>query len=466
MLSRPVRASVLCLALAALAGLAALAATARPAAANGRLPATVTITFRQGHESDIAVGLTFGLLISHDGGKTWGWMCEAAVGYGGTYDPVYVYSSSGALFATTYNGLSVMRDGCTFGATPEGKTFVSASSLDPSGALYYGAAQVTDTKNGLAQDFKIYKSANDLATLPAGTKPGDAGDTSVWWTSIEAAPSNPQIVYLSGYRYIPNTGGSGTVRDHLLFRSDNGGTTWNALNKTGIMLMPNSVIHVAGIWKDDPTHLYARVELIDNTTTDAFYVSTDSGATWNEIDRAPNPFGAFAVRAAVNGNGKHDLVDGTPTAGTRVSHDDGKTWTTLAGAPHVNCLVENAAGELWACTQNYGVGQNVSDDAGIMKTTDLASWTKVLRYQDLTDAVACAAGTPQAMTCATSWCTACAQLGCVASASYACPSASEAVVPTKGGCCDTGGAGSSGGGPLALGLVVATVVLRRRREPR
>src|SRR4051794_21859487 len=114
MLSRPVRASVLCVALAA----AAIALGAPPRAeANGRLPATSTITFRQGHETDIAVGLTFGLLVSHDGGKTWGWMCEAAVGYGGTYDPVYVYSPSGALFATTFNGLSVMRDSCTFAAT-------------------------------------------------------------------------------------------------------------------------------------------------------------------------------------------------------------------------------------------------------------------------------------------------------------------------------------------------------------
>jgi MYXO-CTERM domain-containing protein len=466
MLSRPVRASVLCLALTALGVLGGLA---RPADANGRLPATSTITFRQGHETDIAVGLTFGLLISHDGGKTWGWMCEAAVGYGGTYDPVYVYSSSGALFATTFNGLSVMRDTCTFGATPEGKSFVSASSLDPGGNFYYGAAQVTDTKNGLAQDFKIYKSANDLATLPTGIKPGDAGDTNVWWQSIEVAPGNPQIVYLSGYRYIPNPAGAGTVRDHLLFRSNNAGGSWTALNKTGLVLMPNSVIHIAGIWKDDATHLYARVEFIDNTTTDAFYVSTDSGATWSEIDRAPNPFSAFAVRAAVNSNGKHDLVDGTASAGTRVSHDDGAHWTALANGPHINCLVENAAGELWACTQNYGVGQMVSDDAGIMKTTDLATWTKVLRYQDLTDAIACAAGTPQAMTCATSWCAVCAQLGCTASASYACPAATEAIggdppAPGKGGCCDTGGAGSSGG-PLALALVVATVVLRRRRRP-
>lgn len=434
--------------------------------ANGRLPATSTITFQQGNPDHIAVGLTFGLLLSHDGGTTWAWMCEGAVGYGGTYDPVYVYSASGALFATTFNGLSVMRDGCTFSATPEGTNFVSTAALDPNGALLVAAAQVADASRGVAQDFRIYRSTNDFTTLPAGIKPGDAGDTNVWWQSVTAAPGSPQILYLSGYRYVPKTGG-GTMRDHLLFRSDNGGTSWNPLDKSGLALMPNSVIHIAGIWNNNPAHVYARVEFIDNTTTDAIYVSTNSGATWTEIDRAPSPFGAFVVRAAVNGNQLHDLIAATPGTGARISHDDGLHWTALAGAPHINCLVENERGELWACTQNYGVGQVMSDDAGIMKTTDLVTWSKVLRYQDLTDAVACGAETPQAKMCAPSWCAACAQLGCQPSASYSCPllespPADDVPPPTRPkGCCDSGG---SAGGPLALALVVATFVLRRRRE--
>src|SRR6185295_5624125 len=188
------------------------------------------------------------------------------------------------------------------------------------------------------------------------------------------------------------------------------------------------------------------------------------------IDRAPNPSSAFAVRAAVNSDGLHDLVAGTPTTGTKVSHDDGKHWIALADSPHVNCLVENASGELWACTQNYGVGQAVSDNAGIMKTTDLVTWTKVLRYQELTEAVACGADTLQATMCATMWCGACSQLGCHPSASYNCPldfespPADDIPPPTKPkGCCDTGGAA---GGPLALAFAVATVVLRRRRGHR
>jgi hypothetical protein len=229
--------------------------------------------------------------------------------------------------------------------------------------------------------------------------------------------------------------------------------------------MPNSLIHLVGIRDDDPRHVYARVELVDNTQSDALYASTDSGATWTEIRRKATTIGAFAVRAAAH---NHDLVAGTLALGAEISHDDGLNWTALTSAPHMGCLVENSAGELWACTQNYDVGTATSDGAGLMKTTDLATWTKVLHYQDLTDAAACGADTLQQKMCVPTWCAVCAQLGCTPSPSYACPVPQEAPVPStstsKGGCCDTG---AGAGGPLALALSVATVLLRprRRRDP-
>src|SRR4051812_43697321 len=128
------------------AGLGALPGLERAARANGRLPATASIRFRQGHESDVVAGLTFGMAISHDGGTTWHWVCDDAIGIGGgPYDPVYAFTPAGTLFATTLNGLVEMRDGCTFSPAPSGKTFVSASAIGPDGAFYYGAAQTAGT---------------------------------------------------------------------------------------------------------------------------------------------------------------------------------------------------------------------------------------------------------------------------------------------------------------------------------
>lgn len=469
-LTRALGAAGILVALAA--GLGAMPGATRAARANGRLPATISIHFRQGHETDIVAGVTFGLVISHDGGATWQWMCDEAIGIAaGAYDPVYGFTAAGSLFATTVAGLVVMRDGCTFGPAASGRTFVSTTGLGPDGAFFYGAAQTAGTS--IPADFDIYRSLDDGVTFPVHSRPDPATDTNVWWESITVAPSDKNVVYLTGYRYIPvSPGSTDTVRDHLLYRSPDGGATWAAQpppTLTGLTLSQNSLIHVVAIASDDPKRVYARVSYIDQMTTDGLYVSTDAGVSWKPIHTRPDRFTSFVRRTPLH-EGHHDLLTATAKFGTEISHDDGMTWAPLAGAPHINCLAENSAGELWACTQNYGVGQAQTDDAGIMKTTDLVAWTKVLRYQDLVGPVAgCGADTLEQKTCnqAPKWCGACAQLGCTPSSSYVCPvAASEVPVNppgTKRGCCDTGG---GPGGPLALALSVATLLWRPRRRLR
>src|SRR5207302_314783 len=64
------------------------------------------------------VGTTFGPLVSPDGCSYY-WLCEGSVGYGGTFDPAYAVTASGAILATTFRGLSVSRDGgCSFALVP------------------------------------------------------------------------------------------------------------------------------------------------------------------------------------------------------------------------------------------------------------------------------------------------------------------------------------------------------------
>ncbi|HEX2690765.1 MAG TPA: sialidase family protein [Kofleriaceae bacterium] len=439
-----------------------LAGVPRGAAANGRPPATVSITFQEGHDSDIVVGLTFGLAISHDSGKTWAWMCEDAVGYKGTYDPRFAFSPSGTVFATTFNGFKAMRDRCTFNRISTAAVFASTDALGPGPdhALYYASSQSADPDHQIAADFNIYKSTDDGMTFPAKAMPNTPIN---WWQSLMVAPSDAQRLYLSGYAYVPGPGG-GTVTQALLFRSDNGGSIWTPLpiDTSKVTLPPNALIDIVGIAKDNPDLVFMRVKLDDTSPSD-LYRSSDKGVTWTPILHKDALISAFVVRAAPSGN-KHDLIAGTQVLGAEISHDDGDTWTPLVNPPHMNCLVESAAGELWACTQNYGVAASVpSDDAGIMKTTDLVTWTKVLRYQDLTEAVTCAAGTVQKDTCAAMWCAVCAQLGCTPAPSYGCPVPTEAPVtpPSKGGCCDSG---SGSAGALALALSVGMVLLRPRRR--
>jgi hypothetical protein len=490
--------------------------------ANGRAPATSTINFRKGMESQIAAGMTFGVVHSNDNGATWTWVCEEAVGYGGMYDPDYAFTSTGALFATTFDGLKVNRDGCSYTRTTliptdgpcfddddpdrepnncnagftcsgvgggqggglgdgicEKIKFVSATTVGPTGLVYAAAADPADGK--------IYKSTDDGVTFPGGPQPGQLGD---WWQSIEVAPTNANIIYLFGYRFAQNT------KTFLLFKSTDGGDSYQPLpgngdvgTVNGIVTMPNSVIEIAGISKTNPDIVYARVTLADNSKSDALYRSIDGGQSWAKLIELE---GATSFVARANG----ELVAGTQALGIHRATETGNATvpvftqvlpsipctenagtftcptgqacteeTHLCEQPHVGCLAENSAGEVWACTQNYGSPTVPKDGFGIMKTTDLTNWSGVLLFQNLVDPVGCAAGTVQKDRCdAQLWCGLCAQLGCDPNRNCEITGdgAPDGLVvnPPKKTCCQSGGDDIPG--LLIICVAVSLVVLRRR----
>ena len=451
---------------AGLVSAAILVGAAPEAEANGRAPGTSSIHFRRGHDADIVAGMTFGVILTHDHGVTWHWMCEDAVGYGGTYDPDYVYSASGSVFATTFDGLRVMRDGCTFGLVDEAVNFFSEVSEDSSGKLFFAAAQTASGTN--PGNSSIYSSTDDGVTLSPPVSPGMPGD---WWSSLEVAPSNPQRIYATGYRFAQG------AKVIFSFRSTDGGATYQPMPTTGLTLMPNSKLEIAGISATNPDLVYAHVVLEDNAITDALYRSMDGGQSWTRILGKP---GSLAVLVRSNG----DLIAGIPSERLQRSTDQGVTWTPLAGAPHSTCVVESAAHEVWACSQELTSQTAPGDGFTIMKSTDnLASWSGVLKFADIQAPVACDAGTIQHDTCDRNpnhflgWCGLCAQLGCTPAADYGCPGAAVDAPPgvdapiivgtdsgTGGGtgCCDTGASGSAGA--LVLGAGVALVLATRRKQ--
>lgn len=446
-------------------GMLLVAASAAPALANGRPAGTSTINFKQGDEQKIAAGMTFGMVESDDGGQTWHWMCEAAIRYGGMYDPDYAYTSSGALFATTFDGALVRRDACNFDPSSFGMgVFVSAVAQGPDGALYFGLAQPANPSTSDPGDSKIYKSTNNGETFPVSAEIGQVND---WWSSIEVAPSNAQRVYVTGYRLV------GSGRTFLLFRSDDGGASYTPMGMTGLTTTDNSTIDIVGISKTNPDLVFARVTFqLDTTISDGLFRSINGGQTWEKILDKDSEI-AFAIRS----NG--DFVVGTKQYGISVARNPGTgpvTWQDLAGSPHANCLVENSAGELWACTQNFGSPGTISDDAGIMKTTDLVTWTPVLRYQDIEGPVECPMGTlqedacvaPDPMTKISQWCTIRQMYGIPADPTC-CPAAVDGELKaclgpmgSKPGCCDNNAAGAPTG--LLSGLFVGAILLRRRRK--
>ena len=444
-----------------------LSGLATTAFANGRDPYTSTINFQRGNEQHIVAGMTFGLVQSMDGGATWQWMCERAIGYGGFYDPDYVYSSSGALFATTFDGLKVRRDGCSFVSTPPGTTFVSRIEQGSDGTIYYAAAD--------GSDVKIYKSVDDGMTFPTSGGPGQPGD---WWSSLAVAPSNAQRLYLTGYRL-----DGVNPKVFFLYTSADGGASFTAMNIGGITpLSMNSMIEIVAISPTNEQTVYVKVTFETGTMGDSIYRSTNAGQSWTKILSKSSNFGlAFLVR-----NSGTSCVAGTRDLGAWVSTDcstaASPTWTPLATPPLIGCLYKDSADTVWACTQNYASPQlNLpSDGFGIMKSSDLVTWTGVLKYEDIQAPVACAPGTVQEDQCVqrymdqqSPWCCLVPQLGITSTAidctgALACfgnlvdgvPDAGTGVKPQPKDCCAAGNGRSSG----LLGLIVAAVLLRRRKR--
>jgi hypothetical protein len=467
-----------------------VAALTGTAGANGRPAGTSTINFEQGAPQHIAAGMTFGFLRSEDGGTTWKWMCEAAIGYGGTFDPDYAYSPTGAIFATTFNGLTVLRpapagDNCTFAAAPPGDTFVSADEIGPDGSVFYTAADPADGK--------IYRSTDDGVTFPNSGAPGQNND---WWDSIVIAPSDATRIYLTGYRFKKvcsnNTtmtcalpadcgGGSGVTCDsqkvELLFRSDNSGATYTPLTQTGLTASNQSTIDIVGVDHAAKDTVYIHINLENGQTGDSIYKSTNGGTSWTKILTTTDPFGlVFLARS----NG--DLIASTQTTGSQKSVNGGTTWTPLVSPPHINCLVENPGDQsVWACTHNYDSPGIPGDGYGIMKTTDYTTWTGVLRYQDIKGVVSCPGTTIQAQQCVSSymgkpsvWCCLRDQLNitdtsvdctgvnsCAVGGDGGDDAGNTMVTPPKKGCCNAGGSGPSA---LLLAAGVGALLWRRRKR--
>lgn len=435
-----------------------VAAAASVASANGRPAGTSTINFRRGMEQHIVAGMTFGMVESKDNGATWHWMCEKAIRYGGNWDPDYAYSSTGAIFATTFDGSLVNRDGCSFDPTELGITFISSLTLGPDGAVYMAAAHVATPATGDPGDPKIYKSTDDGATFPISANPGQVND---WWTSIEVAPSDADRVYLAGYRL------NQAERTHLLFKSTDGGASFQAMNLTGITVTKDSDIFIVGVGKTDPDKIYARVTYqTQGVVSDGLYRSTNGGQSWERI-KTDNDTYAFLVR----NNGDLLVAGGSVGLFLSTAASNGSEWTAIQNPPQINCLVENSANEVWACTQNFG-----PEGAGIMKTSNLTTWTKVLVYNQIAGPLDCPAGTLQHDLCVaeqlpgicpTEWCCFASNFGiptdpamCPAVTADGAPDGTNINPPEKG-CCQTGTPSS---GAMAIGLGVGLVIMRRRRR--
>jgi photosystem II stability/assembly factor-like uncharacterized protein len=438
-----------------LAAALALAAAPTAARANGRFPASIDVHFKPGDHDVMALQVTFGLIMTRDGGDTWHWSCEEAIGFGGIYDPDYELTPSGLLFATSTapppdDGLRMTTDLCTWSAVPaplgsDGTNpakFVSQIEVGPTGTIWAA------TPYELAPAEQIYRSTDDGDSWQPLSRP--LAGTVDWWESMEVSPTllagSQTRIYMTGYGF-----GTGGEKLRYLVRSDDSGQTWVDLGVDEFTFGGDLAdLQLAAVSPTDPDLVFARVfQANGRGIGDDIYRSDDAGASWTRVFQSGDNVNAVLVRET------GQVVLGTGLSGVHVSADGGQTFGEVIDDTKIQCMKERDDGLVFACGVSFA-----PDDMGLGTGTTIGAWTSILNYDQIDDAWDCPSGTPQRDVCQDQrWCTLAEQFGASAPECAAVPDAGPDENPPPGKTC----CGSADPAPSALlALLVALVLIRKR----
>ncbi|CAN5283249.1 hypothetical protein BH11MYX1_BH11MYX1_09590 [soil metagenome] len=422
---------------------------------NGRAPLTNGIHFQPGDPHSLYVASTFGLLVSHDDCCTMNWVCEGNIGYGGVWDPKYAIASDGTIFATTYEGLRISRDGgCSFTtATSElaagapnriAGIWIDALDIGPSGVVWVGTAE-----SGQPND--IYASRDNGVTFAA------AGlmSATIFWKSVRTAPTNLARAYISGYEVATPTA-------HVM-RTDNLGSTWIASPLVGVQFGSTPVVRFIAVDPVNADIAYLISEGANNSVGDRLYRSSDAGMTWTDVLDASTTIKDVVIKDGVV-YVTTLMASGTPIGGPSFkSTDHGATFAAMANEPQLACLGTSPSGELIGCGANWE-----PDYMAVARSTDSAvTFGKVWRFVELAGPLKCPSGTDEYTMCDQGqWQGLKAQFGasgptCGAHIVADSPVSGGDPAPKSGGCCDSTPAPA---GAMWLLIGAGYLVTRRRRR--
>ncbi len=323
-----------------------LACHAGDARANGRLPAAHQLVVAPTDQNFFVIEATFGLLVSHDTGANFGWICENAVGYGtSTNQDPSIGVTSGAVLAGVYQGLAVSSDhGCSWHfAMTEPITDVTVRRDDPHTALALSSRYLGVTDAG-ENNFstQIFVSHDDGTTWGAV---GGPIEPDVLVETIDVAPSDPNRIYVGGARTMFGSDGS-FRRTGLVLASTNGGASYTA---TEIPLVPpyetQASAYVTAIDPTNPDRVYVR---ISDSAVDRLVVSDDGAATFRTAYQAKGTLAGFAMSSDGSKVFVGDSASGVFKAAVPPVDSGAPFAFSLQSSAVVSCMAWSA-GKLYAC---------------------------------------------------------------------------------------------------------------------
>jgi hypothetical protein len=333
------------------------------ALANGRYPAASQLVVDPGSPQHIVVSATFGLLESRDGGKTFGWLCEAAIGTSGQQDLMVAIAGNGATVVAMFNGMTTTMDGCAYRAAPELASKTMGDLAGSKSAPHQLAAFWYEFKPGGTFASQIVRSDDDgQSWVPVG----NILPPEIYPLTIDIAPSQLSRVYLSARGDKSKNFGS------MLMRSDDGGVTFSSAD------IPETEDHrltyIAAVHPFDPDRLYLRV--FDPVGT-VIQTSSDGGRTFQKIFTGTGQLLGFAISP----DGAQIALGG-PDDGIWVGSADGSDLAPRSDVG-ATCLTWTSD-TLYACADYKKAGFSVgrSTDAG-------KSFEGLFRFDTLCGRAAC-----------------------------------------------------------------------------
>jgi photosystem II stability/assembly factor-like uncharacterized protein len=202
-------------------------------------------------------------------------------------------------------------------------------------------------------------------------------DANTGGSDVELDPSNPDVVYACLWQsrlgpWEDNNNFQGTGGG--LFKSTDGGSTWNRLSKG----LPDNLAQInVAIAPSDARRLYATVATTQPVEYASgkglgFYRSDDGGESWTQITDDPRPAmkiggGDLPVPKVDPKNADEVYVASIVTVR---STDGGKTWVSLRGAPGGDDYQN-----LWINPQQPNIILLVSDQGALVTPDGGQTWS-------------------------------------------------------------------------------------------
>lgn len=305
-----------------------------------------------------------GLVVSEDGGKTWSWVCENAIG---RFAALFQLGPAPdeRLYAVTQTGLSISEDSACSWHHPQGVTQRAGDVFpDPSNAGHVFSIVQTTAVDSAQYGDSVVQSSDGGATFG----PAMYFTTEASLTGVEVARSDPRSIYLA-MSTLPQ-------QRPFLARSLDAGATWEEISLINQLDRKPLIIRIIAVDPSDARTLYIRVS---DGQRDALAISHDGGDTLRVVQQLETAMSAFLLRA--DGSILLASVDGQSFR----SDDAGESFAPWLDekAPHFQALGERD-GLL------YAVATSSKDGFAIARSDDDGeSWRPLLRLEQLRGPLGC-----------------------------------------------------------------------------